>query len=182
MDCQALSRGFPRSQDRFRPAYCFFVQLPRANGLLAAFSSQVRIQLALRFVERCFRRHAGEVSGIICFSHLLNKDSGLRVNRCRVGFSALPSARLSCQLLVGGLDVSAPARFHRPVQVVQGSIGSIGGFSHSALLKKPGEDRPVDRLRHECLGLFDFGKFSHSESKLAGGDGKVQRTLRRLWN
>jgi hypothetical protein len=173
MKRQALRRRFRRTRTHFRLANCFFVQLPRVNRLPAAFSRQVGVQLALGFVERVLGSHACEMSGFVCFFHFLYKDSGFWIDRFEGDFSTSPpAARRQC--LVGERDVTAPAGFHGLVQFVQGSISSIGGFSHSTLLKKPCQDRPVGRLHHQFLGRFDFRKLSHSTRNIAGDQGKVQ--------
>lgn len=172
---QTLRRRFRRTKTRFRPADCFFVQLPRVNGLPAAFSRQVGVQLALGFVERLLGSHACEMSGLICFFHFLKNGSGFSIDRFDAGFStSLPAARPRRQCLVGGLDVTTPARFHGLIHFVQSRISSIGGFSHCPLVKKPCQNRPVSRLQHQFLSRFDVRKFSHNIRNIAGAMGKVQ--------
>ena len=178
LDRQALNWGFARTMSCFGHAYRSFVQLPRLNGLLTSFSRQIRIQLSLRFIEGVFRSHSGPVSCVIRLFHLLREESNLRIDGLRFRFALPAGLSAACfrhRRFVGGFHLTAPARLNRFVQFVQGSIGLVGGLSHSMLFKQPPENRPVHGFNHQRLGLFDFGEFSHGALTIIWHNGKVQR-------
>jgi hypothetical protein len=178
VDGSGLTRRLARPWDRLSFANCFFIQFPLMDCLPAAFPRQVGVQRPLGIIEGVFRVSARAAGCIVRFFHFLHEDLYFRINGRRRQF--LLPAPFARQRFVRQLDLLAPASFGGFVQFVQGRIGFVRDLADFAFLKQPGEDRPVHRFGHQCLGFFDFSKFSHRAKTITRRAEKVQRAVSNL--
>jgi len=173
VDYRALTCRLGGTRNRFGPPDCFFVQLPLVKGFFASFSRQAGIHLSFRFVKCVLGVRSRAARGIVCLFHFLHEQLYFAISR--LARFAWLSFRSFSQFSVSGFYFRAPARFNLFIQPVQSSIGPVSHFSDSALLKQPGEHRPIHRLGHQHFGLFDFWQLSHGAATIARSLRKVQR-------
>ena len=153
----------------------FFMKLPGANRLPAAFPRQICIQLPLGLIESVFRGHSCAMRGVIRFLHLSRKQHDFRIDlaRLRLARGTRGMSAFRHHLFVSGCYLTIPARFYVVVQLVQSSIGLIGGLAYSAFFKEPSKHRPIHCLIHHHFCFFDLAKFSHRAMNIAVQNTKV---------
>ncbi len=173
MDGSGLTRRLARPWDRLSFANCFFIQFPLMDCLPASFPRQVGVQRSLGVIEGIFRIFSRTAGSVVRFFHFLYEELYFRINSRRRRF--LLPAPFARQRFVRQFDLIAPARFGAVIQLIQRGVRLVSAPPYFAFLKKPSEHRPIHRLSHQLLGVFNFSKFSHRAKTITRRAGKVQR-------
>jgi hypothetical protein len=172
VDGAILAGRLAGTGDRFGSTYCFFVKFPLVDGFSASFPRQIGVQRSFRFIKGIFRIGSRAAGSVVSFLDFGYEGSNLRTNRRGRGF-AWPAA-FPRQPSICCPNLFRPARFCSSIQFIECRVGLVGNFSHFALVKKPGEDRPVHGFGHQRLCVLNFGQFSHYRKTLSSRTIKVQ--------